>query len=91
MTVEGGLALMIIGALSLLWSVTERVSAHRRWLASTVETVLNPALREAFPPPQPARDLERLVIEAGSVVESRDLIRQRRRWSRRQRKTARGR
>jgi len=83
MTIDGGLVLMILGALSLLWSVTEQAVARRRWLEATVETVIEPALRSAFPPPPIARDLERLAADADAVLESQKLCRQRRRWLRR--------
>ncbi|UYY60095.1 hypothetical protein [Sphingomonas sp. S2-65] len=91
MSADGGLVLMIFGAVALLTSVTERVVAHRRWLESRVETVLDPALRAAFPPPPIAPDLQRLVLDAASVLDSQELTRERRRWLRRGGRTARGR
>lgn len=83
MSAEGGLVLMIIGALSLLWSVTARVATYRRLLQATVETFLNPGLRDAFPPPPIALELQRMVAEADAALNSDELTRQRRRWLRR--------
>lgn len=79
---DGGLVLMICGALALIMSLTERVLAQHRWLDATVETVLDPALRAAFPPPPQAWDLERLAAEADAVLESRELCRKQQRRSR---------
>ena len=82
MSGDGGLVLMVIGALALIASLTERAIAQHRWLGATVETVLDPALRAAFPPPPQALDLERLAAEAEAVLESQELCRQRQRRSR---------
>jgi hypothetical protein len=82
MTGDGGLVLMLFGALALILSLTERVIAQHRWLDATVETVLDPALRAAFPPPSQAWELERLVAEAGAALESQELCRQQQRRSR---------
>lgn len=82
MTGDGGLVLALCGALALIVSLTERVIAQHRWLGATVETVLNPALREAFPPPPQASDLARLIAEADAVLESQELSRQQQRRSR---------
>lgn len=82
MTGDGGLVLMICGALSLLISMTERAVSHHRWLAASITTTLDPALRAAFPPPPVAHDLERLAIEAEAVLESQEIVRRQQRWRR---------
>ena len=91
MTIEGGLLLMILGALSLLWSVTKQAVERGRWVETFVETRIDPAMTSAFPPPPIAFDLERLVSEADARLQSSELTRQRRRWVRRGGRTARGR
>lgn len=83
MTGDGGLILMLCGGLALIVSLTERVIAQHRWLDATIETVLDPALRTAFPPPPQAWDLERLAAEADAVLESQELSRRQQRRSRR--------
>jgi hypothetical protein len=80
---DGGLILMILGALSLVSSLAGRVVVQHRWMRTPIETAINPALRAAFPPPPAARDLDRMVIEAEAVLQSRELCRRRKRWSRR--------
>jgi hypothetical protein len=84
MNADGGLVLMILGALALVTSLAGRVVVQHRWIRTPVETAIDPALRAAFPPPPAARDLERLAIEAEAVLESQELCRHRQRRSRRQ-------
>lgn len=91
MSGDSGLVIMILGALTLLTSMAERVVAYRRWLEVSVSTVLEPALRTAFPPPPQARDLERLAAEAEAVLESHQICRKRQYWHRRHYRTDRGR
>jgi hypothetical protein len=82
MSGDGGLVLALCGALALIVSLTERVIAQHRWLTASVETVLDPALRAAFPPPPQAWELERLAAEADAILESQELCRRRQRSSR---------
>ena len=83
MSGDAGLVLMILGIVALVSAMTERVASYRRCLGQSVETLLDPALREAFPPPPIARDLQRLAVEAEAVLESNELCRQGRHWRRR--------
>ena len=83
MTGDGGLVLVILGAVALVTSLSARIVAQHRWLGSTIETVIDPALRAAFPPPPHTRELERLVAEAEAALQSRELSRQHRRRLRR--------
>jgi len=82
MTADGGMVLMVIGSIGLLWSALEPVLTYRRWLRVIID-LFKPALRGAFPPPPIAFDLERLVAAADSALKSDELTRQRRRWLRR--------
>jgi hypothetical protein len=82
MSGDGGLVLVLCGALALIASLTERVIAQRRWLDATIETVLDPAMRAAFPPPAQAWELERLAAEADAVLESHEIRRRQQRASR---------
>ena len=82
MSADGGLLMMLIGGLMLVASLTERVIAQHRWLASTVQTTLDPALRAAFPSPPTAWELERRLADAAAAVESAELCRQRQRRTR---------
>ncbi len=72
MNADGGLVLLIIAVLAMAASPAARLVAHRRW-AKTV--VIDPALRAAFPPPLPARELDRLAAAAEVVLESQELCR----------------
>jgi hypothetical protein len=83
MTGDGGLILFIIGAIALVTSLAGRVVVQHRWMKTTVEKVIDPVLRSAYPPPPIARDLERLAVEAEAALESRELDRDQRRRSRR--------
>jgi hypothetical protein len=83
MTGDGGLALVILGALALVTSLAERVVAYHRWREATVVTVIEPALRAAFPLVPPAQELERLIVSADAAVESQKIARHRRRLLRR--------
>jgi hypothetical protein len=72
MMIDGGLILMLIGALALATAPTQRVLAGRRWVRTEV---IEPALRQAFPLPPARQDLERLVISAEASIESSKLRR----------------
>lgn len=71
--IDGGVIVMLIGALVLAIGPAERALANRRWIRTEF---IEPALRRAFPPPPPAQDLERLAISAEASVESAKLRRQ---------------
>jgi hypothetical protein len=70
--IDGGLIVMLIGALVLAIAPAERLLANRRWVRTEF---IEPALRRAFPPPPPKQDLERLAISAEASVESAKLRR----------------
>ena len=74
--IDGGLIVMLIGALALAIGPFERVLANRRWVRTEL---IEPALRNAFPPPPPEQRLDRLAVSAEAAVESAKLRRQRRR------------
>lgn len=70
--IDGGLILMLIGALTLAAVPTEQVLAGRRWVRTEL---IEPALRQAFPLPPSQRDLDLLVISAEASVDSAKLRR----------------
>ena len=70
--IDGGLILMLIGALTLATIPAGQVLAGRRWVRTEL---IEPALRQAFPLPPARQDLERLVISAEASVESSKLRR----------------
>lgn len=70
--IDGGLILMLIGALALAAVPTEQVLAGRRWVRTEL---IEPALRQAFPLPPARHDLELLVISAEASVDSAKLRR----------------
>lgn len=74
--IDGGLIVMLIGALALAIAPFERVIANRRWVRTEL---IEPALRRAFPPPPPAASLDRLAISAESAVDSAKILRAQRR------------
>jgi hypothetical protein len=73
--IDGGLIVMLIGALALAIGPFERVLANRRWVRTEF---IEPALRSAFPPPPPEQRLDRLAVSADAAVESAKLRRLRR-------------
>lgn len=77
--IDGGLIVMLIGALALAIGPFERVLAHRRWVRTEL---IEPALCRVFPPPPPEQRLERLAASAEAAVESAKLRRKRRRFQR---------
>jgi hypothetical protein len=70
--IDGGLILMLIGALALATVPAGQVMAGRRWVRTEM---IEPALRQAFPLPPARQDLERLVISAEASVDSAKLRR----------------
>lgn len=74
--IDGGLIVMLIGALALAIAPAERLLANRRWVRTEF---IEPALLRAFPPPPPKQDLERLAISAEASVESAKIRRGQRR------------
>jgi hypothetical protein len=70
--IDGGLILMLIGALTLAAVPAEQILAGRRWVRTEM---IEPALRGAFPLPAARHDLELLVISAEASVESAKLRR----------------
>lgn len=74
--IDGGLIVMLIGALALAIGPAERVLANRRWVRTEL---IEPALRRAFPPPPPEQKLERLIVSADAAVESARIRREQRR------------
>lgn len=74
--IDGGIIVMLMGALALAIAPAERAFAHRRWIRTEI---IEPALRRAFPPPPPKQELERLAISAEAAVESAELRRNQRR------------
>lgn len=72
MMIDGGLILMLIGALTLAAVPAEQVMAGRRWVRTEL---IEPALRQAFPLPPAQHDLELLAISAEASVESAKLRR----------------
>jgi hypothetical protein len=65
--IDGGILVMLLGALTLAIAPAERMLAARRWVRTEY---LEPALRQAFPPPPPEQRLERLAVSAEAAVES---------------------
>ena len=82
--IDGGLIMMLVGALALAIGPIERVLANRRWVRTEL---VEPVLRRAFPPPPPKQDLERLIVSADAARESAELRRAQRRSLFRQRRT----
>jgi hypothetical protein len=72
MMIDGGLILMLIGALTLAAVPAEQVMAGRRWVRTEM---IEPAMRQAFPLPPARQDLELLVITAEASVDSAKLRR----------------
>ena len=70
--IDGGLILMLIGALALATVPAEQILAGRRWVRTEM---IEPALRQAFPLPPARHDLELLVISAEASVQSAKLRR----------------
>jgi hypothetical protein len=65
--IDGGIIVMLLGALTLAVAPAERMLAARRWVRTGY---IEPALRHAFPPPPPEQRLEWLVVSAEAAVES---------------------
>ena len=70
--IDGGLILMLIGALALATVPAEQILAGRRWVRTEM---IEPALRQAFPLPPARHDLELLVISAEASLQSAKLRR----------------
>jgi LPS O-antigen subunit length determinant protein (WzzB/FepE family) len=74
--IDGGIVIMLIGALTLAIAPAERLIATRRWVRTAY---IEPALRQAFPTPPPERRLERLAVSAEAAVQSAAIRRSQRR------------